>query len=80
MAHSTKLFFKLQGVLQERKEKLAKKRNNTNVGLASIEVDGVGKETYANSSGGHDAYMSCLWASPAGQFLSLIERDVRIIR
>ena len=62
------------------KAKLAKKLNSTNAGLASIEVDGVGKETYSTSRGFGDAYFNCLWGSRAGQYLSLIERDVRIIR
>lgn len=65
--------------LHKNKEKIAKKMNSTNAGLASIEVDGVGKETYATSKG-TSWYMNCLWSSRAGQFLSMIERDVRIIR
>ena len=67
--------------LHKNKDRLAKKLHSTTAGLASIEVDGVGKETYATSSGhGDTQYMRCLWGSRAGQFLSLIEQDVRIIR
>jgi hypothetical protein len=62
------------------KAKLAKKLNSTNTGLASIEVDGVGKETYSTSHSHGSAYLNCLWGSRAGQFLALVERDVRIIR
>lgn len=63
------------------KARLAKKMNSTNAGLTSIEVDGVGKETYSTTSGNGDSqYMRCLWNSRAGQFLSMIQQDVRIIR
>lgn len=65
--------------LHTNKAKLLKKLNSTNAGLASVEVDGVGKETYSSTKGS-SWYISCLWASRAGQFLSMIERDVRIIR
>lgn len=62
------------------KAKLAKKLNSTSAGLASIEVDGIGKETYATATGHSDAYLNCLFGSSAGRYLALIERDVRIIR
>lgn len=61
------------------KAKLVKKLNSTTTGLASVEVEGVGRETY-HTTGNRSWYYDCLWKSRAGQFLSLIERDVRIIR
>lgn len=66
--------------LHTNKARLAKKLNSTSVGVASVEVDGVGKETYTNTSKGRTWYLDCLWGSRAGQFLALVERDVRIIR
>jgi hypothetical protein len=65
--------------LHNNKAKLLKKLNSTTAGLASVEVDGIGKETYT-STGTTSWYFDCLFRSRAGQFLSLIHRDVRIIR
>lgn len=66
--------------LYNNKTKIAKKLNSTSAGLASIEVDGVGKETYSGKGLTGSWYLDWLWASRAGQFLLMIERDVRIIR
>jgi hypothetical protein len=66
--------------LHNNKTKIVKKLNSTSSGLASIEVDGVGKETYTGKGQTGSWYLDCLWSSRAGQFLSLIKRDVRIIR
>ena len=66
--------------LHTNKEKLRKKRNSASTGLASIEVEGVGKETYSGKGHTGFSYLDCLWGSTAGQFLSLIDRSGRIIR
>ena len=66
--------------LHTNKDKLRKKRNSTNAGLTSIEVEGVGKETYSGRGHTGFSYLDCLWGSTAGQFLSLIDRSGRIIR
>jgi hypothetical protein len=51
------------------------------LGLESVEVDGVGKETYATGASANMGwYYSMMMDSRAGQFLNAIQRDVRIVR
>lgn len=61
------------------KDKLQRRLNSTRREVESVEVEGVGKEVYANA-GDNYWYLDCLWSSRAGQFLSMIDRDVRIVR
>lgn len=75
-----KAIFEWALYLHSNKAKLLKKLNSTSSGIASIEVDGVGKETYTNSVRTGSWYTDCIWSSRAGQFLALVDRDVRIVR
>ena len=75
-----KAIFEWALYLHNNKEKLRKRMNSASTGLASIEVDGVGKETYTGSGKTGSWYTDCIWSSRAGQFLSLVQREVRIIR
>ena len=63
------------------KATLTKLVNASMSSIASVEVEGIGKETYVNQrKSNSNAYIACLMASRAGQFLSLIQRDTRITR
>lgn len=76
-----KAIFEWALYIHRNKSKLIRKMNNTSAGVISVEVDGVGKETYATTKRfGDTQYMSCFWDSRAGQLLSLIDQDIRIVR
>ena len=63
------------------KKKIERRMEGKGLGVESVEVEGVGKETYGASKKASFGWQySMMMESPAGQFLRLIERDVRIIR
>lgn len=75
-----KAIFEWALYLYANKSKLLKRLNSTSTGISSVEVDGIGKETYTGKGKTGDWYTDCIWNSRAGQFLSMIQREVRIIR
>jgi hypothetical protein len=67
--------------LNTNKNQITRRMAGKGLGVESVEVEGVGKETYGKTSSASTGwYYTMMMSSRAGQFLSLIERDVRIIR
>lgn len=66
--------------LHTNKTQITRRMAGKSLGVESVEVEGVGKETYGTSSANTGWYYTMMMNSRAGQFLRLIQRDVRIIR
>lgn len=67
--------------LHTNKNQITRRMAGKSLGVESVEVEGIGKETYgAGASANMGWYYSMMMNSRAGQFLNMIQRDVRIIR
>ena len=66
------------------KARLTQLTNNRVFGATSVRVDGIGEEEYASAMAGSgtssNVITSLILNSPAGKYLGMIYRDVRIIR
>lgn len=66
--------------LHVNKNKITRLMAGKSMGVESVEVEGIGKETYNASKANTGWYYAMMLNSRAGQFLNMIQRDVRIIR
>lgn len=67
--------------LHDNKNQISRRMAGKGFGLESVEVEGIGKETYGSGSSARMGwYYSMMMTSRAGQFLNMIQRDVRVVR
>ena len=75
-----KAIFEWALYLQQNKSQIMRRMAGKSLGVESVEVEGVGKETYTTTSSNIGWYYSMMMNSRAGQFLRLITNDIWIVR